>query len=96
MLIRLDPFMYLLTPLGVAEAHFLRVETSEVPYQWGCFQCETKENWWWPNDQVRIVESISAGRSAVHSPIHLDPNILETLKPHIARHFHSPFQEKFR
>jgi hypothetical protein len=91
MLIRLDPFMFLLTPLGVAEAHFLLAETSEVPYQWGCFQCETKENWWWPNDQVRIIESVSASRSAAHSPIHLSDEKLETLKPHIARHFYSPF-----
>ncbi len=89
-LLRLDPFIYLMTPLGIAEAHFVRVETSEVPYQFGCFQCETKESWWWPNHLVRLVESISAGRAGAHSPIHVSEDMKETLAPHILRHKHSP------
>lgn len=90
-LLRLDPFIFLDTPLGVAEAHFLRTDDGfEVPYLFGCFQCETKENWWWGNHHVRLRLSISAGRDGEHSPIHLDDAMLETLGPHILRHKKSP------
>ena len=59
-LIRLDPILYLYTPLGEAEAHFLAYHGAEVPAQWGCIQRETKEIWWWPNHHVRLCESVTA------------------------------------
>lgn len=89
-LIRLEPFIYLMTPLGEAEAHFLRMETREVPYEFLCFQTETKECWGWPNHLVRIIHSISAGRDGTHSAIILDDDMKNTLGPHILRHKLSP------
>lgn len=89
-LVRLEPFIYLQTPLGVAEAHFLWCESFEVPFRWGCFQVETKENWWWANQHVRLCESISAARDEFHSPIWLDQELFNTLIPHILRHKLSP------
>lgn len=94
---RLKPHLYLVTPLGEAEAHFLWLsETFEAPYVWGCFQCETKENWWWPNQQVRLAESITASRDGAHSPIHLSENLFAELRPHILRHTRSPFYQRAR
>jgi hypothetical protein len=94
-LVRIQPFIYFLTPLGEAEAHFLaNSETFEVPITYGCFMLETKENWWWPNTQVRLCESVSALRSSAHSPIHLPDDLFEELKPHILRHKRSPFYER--
>src|ERR1700722_18008850 len=91
MMIRLTPHFYLFTPLGVAEAHFVwSSETFEVAVSYGCFQCETKENWWWPNTQVRLCESITTERSDGHSAFHLPDDLLETLRPHILRHTKSP------
>lgn len=91
---RLVPIIYLETPLGPAEAHWLAVpEADETPAHFGVFQCETKENWWWPNDQVRIRASASASRGDSRSPIHLSPERLSALRPHILRHKKSPFYE---
>lgn len=96
-LLRLDPPIYLLTPLGDAEAHFLQVpegfETSSV---WGCFQCETKENWWWPNQQVRLLGSLTAMRSKDVSDIFVPQDLLDDLRPHILRHKLSPFNLKLK
>lgn len=92
---RIAPHFYLFTPLGPAEAHFVwGSATYEVPVSWGCFMCETKENWWWPNTQVRLCESITAMRSDQHSPIYVSDELLETLRPHILRHKKSPFYER--
>lgn len=85
-LIRLDPFIYLMTTLGEAEAHFLRSDGVEVAAVWGVFQCETKENWWWANHHVRLMESISAARDACYSAIELDGEMKQTLAPHALRH----------
>lgn len=47
MITGLNPLFYLFTPLGIAEAHFLwKSDSFEVSASYGCFQCETKENWW--------------------------------------------------
>lgn len=89
-LIRLTPIIYLYTPLGVAEAHFLESSGPDVPLSWVTFQCETKENWNWANQHVRLCESISIARSADHSPIHLPQDLFDTLAPHILRHKKSP------
>lgn len=93
----ISPLMVLLTPLGIAEAHFIWVRPSfEVPVNFGCFQRETKENWWWNNQQVRLCESISLGRPGNHSDIFLSDEMLEELKPHILRHKGSPFYDKMK
>lgn len=94
-LTRLTPHMYLFTPLGPAEAHFVwGSETFEVPVTYGCFICETKENWWMPNTWVRLCESISALRGAGHSEFYLTDDQFETLRPHILRHKKSPLYER--
>lgn len=94
MITRLIPLIYLLTPLGKAEAHFLwNSDSFEVSASYGCFMDETKENWWWPNTQVRLCESITAERSREHTDFHLSDALLETLRPHILRHRKSPFYE---
>jgi hypothetical protein len=94
-LIRLVPHMWLLTPLGVAEAHFLETpEDFETNAAWTCFQVETKENWIWPAPLVRLCESISGMRSIDHSPIEITDEYFETLLPHILRHTESPFYER--
>lgn len=94
-LIRLKPHMYLATPLGDAEAHFLWIpDTFENPYLYGCFQRETKENWWWPNNQVRLCESVSCERGYDHTPFFLSDDLFRELTPHILRHKLSPFYER--
>lgn len=97
MLIRLTPILYLMTPLGLAEAHFLQVhESAEVAAVWGTFIIETKENWFWPNHQVRLCESFTADRGGAYTPFHLSADMLKTLKPHIRRHKGSPFYEHYQ
>ncbi len=94
-LIRLIPIIYVITPLGDAEALFLQVpETDDNYAQWGCFQSETKENWWWNNKLIRIVGSMSAMRDESYTDFYLDEGMLEMLRPHILRHKKSPLYEK--
>ena len=88
--LRLDPILYLHTPLGVAEAHFVHYAGGDVHKVWGTFQVETKENWWWPNPWVRLCESATALRDVQHSAIYLNDAELETLGRHILRHKLSP------
>jgi hypothetical protein len=94
-LVRIVPHMYVFTPFGVAEAHFLEVpkgfETNSV---WTCFQVETKECWQWPNPMIRICESISGMRSGEYSPFMISDEYFATLRPHILRHKHSPFYKR--
>jgi len=91
-LIRLVPHMLLLTPLGVAEAHFLEISGDvETNAFWLCFQVETKEQWEWPAPLVRLCGSISGMRTNSHSPIMVSDEYLETLRPHVLRHKKSPF-----
>ena len=94
-LVRLTPHMYLLTPFGVAEAHFYESpESFETNSVWTCFQVETKENWLWPSPLVRLCESISGMRSEDCSAFQLTDEYFETLLPHILRHRDSPFYER--
>lgn len=84
--------LWMETPLGLAEARFLKTDAvEEVAALWGVFQCDTKENWWWPNSQVRLCESASSQRDAVRSPIKLSEAEIATLSPHIKRHTSSQF-----
>lgn len=92
--IRLDPHIYLFTPLGVAEAHLFSMESNDTNALWVCFQQETKENWVWPSPMVRICESISGMRDDDYTDFHVTDAYFETLKPHILRHSRSPFYER--
>ena len=93
-LIRLIPVIYVLTPLGEAEAFFLQVpETDDNYAQWGCFQTETKENWWWDNTMIRILGSSSSRRDEECSEFFLSEGMWEMLRPHILRHKKSPLHE---
>ena|ERR1700733_9370559 len=88
---RLEPFLYLLTPLGEAEAHFIRdLGSFETPITYGCFQCETKENWWWPNQLVRLSESVTAMRTMDATPFCVSDELFTTMRKHILRHKRSP------
>ena len=84
--LEVSPF-YVETPLGVAEVKWLRTtDVVEITAQFGVFQCETKENWWWPNSEVRLCGSNSAKRDDCHSPIYLSDERVAFLMPHIRRH----------
>lgn len=94
-LVRLMPHMYVFTPFGVAEAHFLESpEGFEVNSVWTCFQVETKECWQWPTPMIRICESVSGMRDMDCSPFGISEEYFETLKPHILRHKESPLFER--
>lgn len=94
-LVRLVPHMYLVTPFGVAEAHFFDTpEGFETNAVWCCFQVETKENWLWPSPLVRLCESISGMRDGDYSPFQVSDTYFEELRPHILRHKDSPFYER--
>lgn len=92
---RLVPHMYVFTPFGVAEAHFLETpEGFEVNSVWTCFQVETKECWQWATPLIRICESISGMRGTDYSPFQISDEYFETLRHHILRHKDSPFYER--
>lgn len=94
-LVRLEPIMYVMTPLGPAEAHFLQVPVVADNYcQWGCFQAETKENWWFDNILVRLVGSVSGRRGDEMSEFFVSDEMFEMLLPHILRHTRSPLYER--
>jgi hypothetical protein len=94
-LIRLIPHMYVVTPFGIAEAHFYESpESFEVNAVWTCFQVETKENWLWPSPLVRICESISGMRDDEYTSFAVSEEYFEMLRPHILRHRRSPFFER--
>jgi hypothetical protein len=94
-LIRIEPHIFVMTPLGRAEAHFLlSPDNVEVYAEWCCFQSETKENWWWPAPMVRLCSSITGIRDGEHSDIIVSDEYLETLRPHILRHKESPFYDR--
>jgi len=90
---RISPPIHVHTPLGPAEAHWLRMDTSEVPYEFLCVQSETKEFWSWPNHYIRMAGSVSGARDDHHSKIFLSPKMEETLRPHINRHKQSPLYD---
>ena len=86
---------FLYTPLGQAEAHEMWVpDTCEVSVLYSCWQCETLENWWWPQQMVRLCSSISAARHGQQSPIQLSDELISTYYGAILRHKGSPFYER--
>lgn len=94
-LIRLTPIIYVMNPLGSAEAHFLQVPIGDDGYtQWGCFQAETKEQWWFDNTLIRLVGSISGRHGDYMTDFHVSDEMLEMLLPHILRHKRSPLYQR--
>lgn len=94
-IIRLVPRMYVVTPYGIAEAHFLETpEGFETNAVWTCFQVETKECWQWPTPMIRLCESVSGMRDEAYSPFEISNAYFEVLRPHILRHENSPFYRR--
>jgi hypothetical protein len=94
---RIVPPIYLYTPLGAAEAHWIQVPKDADSYVYFiCFMMETKECWAWPNTMIRMAESVSAVRAANHSEIRVKDDMLETLRPHIMRHKGSPLYDAIK
>jgi len=86
---------YLETPLGTALCWAASAgDTVEVALIFHTWQVETNEHWSWANPDVRICGSTTARRHDDHTPIHLSEERIEFLKPHIARHRHSPFYDR--
>ena len=54
----------LITPLGLAEAHFF-IEGGKDGAEWGCFMKESGEFWFWPNREIRLYPSVTEYRDFV-------------------------------
>jgi len=85
---QLDPCIPVVTPFGHALAYFIWGDDRLVWY--GCFQHETGENWWWLNNHVRLVPSMSDEQHQM-SPITISRQMYEKLKPHFARYSYTPY-----
>lgn len=88
----LQQWLWMETPLGPALCWAVipdgAVETAVI---FGVWQDDTKESWWWPNPQVRVMETVTGQRDANRSPIHLSEEEIGMLTPHIMRHPSSQF-----
>ena len=83
---------YLYTPLGDAECDLIWVpDNAELQSNYHCWQIETNEPWWWPQQFVRQAESFTAIRHGVHSEIFVNSELLKTYAQAILRHKKSPF-----
>lgn len=80
---QLNPTIPVITPLGYAHAHFIWGNDRLVWF--GVFQEDTGEQWWFLNNHVRLVPSISDEQYAA-SPISLDPEMDEAMAKHRPRH----------
>ena len=80
---QLNPTIPVITPLGIAHAHFIWGNDRLVWF--GVFQEDTGENWWWLNKDVRLVPSIS-DEQYKFSPIELPPAMDEALAKHRKRY----------
>lgn len=80
------------TPLGPALVWAISADhTVEFAMLFHTFQLETNEPWSWTNPDVRLAGSQSARRADWSTPIHISPERLADLMPHIRRHTQSPF-----
>ena len=69
-ILRLDPPLLLLTPMGHAEAHVLIERGADYDLEWVVFQSEgghEGECWTWRNPQIRQVGNVTAGRHKRHT-----------------------------
>lgn len=65
MMTRLDPPIWLATPLGDAEAEFVIDRGPEHHLQWVCWLLETGECWTFRTPEVRRTTNVTMGRDAV-------------------------------
>lgn len=80
------------TPFGPAWCDGRWIPDSfELPVNYSCWIKETNENWWFPQQLVRIAESMSLPRDAHCSNIYMSDELIETYAEHIRRHKLSPF-----
>jgi len=59
MIIQLDPTIPMITPKGLAKAHFLIDYGQEHHLLWVCFTDATGECWTWANPQVKLPPNVS-------------------------------------
>jgi len=83
-LLQLDPPIPVITPLGAAMAHFVWTDDANL-LNFGVFQLATGESWWFDNRFIRQIQSITGERYAT-SKIHMEPEMREKMRPHMARH----------
>lgn len=62
MILEIQNLIWLETPKGQATAKFLIDYGPEADIYWVCF-CQNKEIWTFSNEQVRLVNNISLGRT---------------------------------
>lgn len=74
----------LITPLGLAEAHFF-IESGRDGVEWGCFQKDTGEFWLWPNREVRLQRSLTEYRDFNTPIVILDPVRRQRIEEHRQR-----------
>mgnify|MGYP003352743197 CR=1 FL=1 len=63
MITQLNPPLTLITPRGVADAHFLIDYGQESHLLWVCFERETGECWTYMNPDVRLEPNLTFRRS---------------------------------
>ena len=66
-MIRLDPPIPLVTPLGAAWAHLVIDYSQEHDLLWVCFQADTGECWTWSNREIRLPPNRTM-QGAAHGP----------------------------
>lgn len=87
-MLRLNPPIHVVTPLGAATANFLINESPDV-LCWGVCINASNESWLFQNHQVRYAADITMGRSST-SPI----APMAGLEPHVLRNgVFAPIQE---
>lgn len=87
-MLQLDPPIPVITPLGEAIAHFAWTDDANTQ-TFGVFQLKTGESWWFDNRFIRLIPSITGERYGT-SPIYMEPDMLEKMQPHLARHGITP------
>jgi len=63
MILQLDPPLILNTPKGKAICHLVIDYGIEHDLEWVCFIHETGECWTYRNQDVRIIENVTIGRT---------------------------------
>ena len=65
--IRLDPVIWVQTPLGDADAEFMIEIGDEHHIQWVCWLHETGECWTFQNPEIRRTTNLTMGRDTITS-----------------------------
>ena len=64
---RLDPVIWVQTPLGEADAEFMIEIGDEHHIQWVCWLHETGECWTFQNHEIRRTTNLTMGRDTISS-----------------------------